>query len=58
MPVHDLMGGKTPMTAPVYVHADGSLPSDSEPEGHFAEAKKLIGIGFDHLRLQYNGYSA
>ena len=28
MPVHDLLGGKTRKALPVYVHADGNLPTD------------------------------
>jgi hypothetical protein len=56
MPVHDLLGGKTRKACPVYVHADGNLPTD---EGeHFAEAKEMMAMGFRHIRLQYNGYGA
>eukprot|EP01050_Picozoa_sp_SAG11_P032294 SAG11_NODE_10431_length_832_cov_1.244202_1_plen_139_part_00 len=53
MPVHDLLGGKARKAAPVYVHADGNLPSDPKLDEHFKVAKQLISMGFDHVRLQY-----
>ena len=56
MPVHDLLGGKARKAAPVYVHANGSMPSD--PGEHFAEAKQFIAEGHRHIRLQYSGYGA
>lgn len=47
MPVHDLLGGKTRMAAPVYVHASGR---------DFAEvtdrARALMAEGFRHVRIQ------
>lgn len=59
MPVHDLLGGKTRKACPVYVHADGNLPSDEGDESkHFTEARELMSMGFRHIRLQYNGYGA
>ena len=42
----------------VYVHSSGNLPTDPNPEEHFADAKKLIAQGFKHIRLQYAGYGA
>ena len=38
--------------------ACNSLPTDPNPETHFAEAKKLMDQGFKHIRLQYSGYGA
>ncbi len=35
-----------------------SLPTDPNPETHFAEAKNLMDQGFKHIRLQYSGYGA
>ena len=58
MPVHDLLGGKQRKAAPVYVHGDGALPTDPNPEKHFAAAKEYMKQGFRHIRLQYSGYGA
>eukprot|EP01052_Picozoa_sp_SAG31_P044515 SAG31_NODE_7792_length_1595_cov_1.037433_2_plen_300_part_01 len=40
------------------MHADGNLPDDPAPAEHFKEARRLVSLGFDHIRLQYNGYGA
>jgi mannonate dehydratase len=47
MPVHDLLGGKCRMAAPVYVHAAGK----SIPEA-VAQARQHQAAGFRHVRLQ------
>lgn len=47
MPVHDLLGGKCRMAAPVYVHASGRDFADVTES-----ATKLMHQGFEHIRLQ------
>lgn len=47
MPVHDLLGGKCRMAAPVYVHASGA-----ECEEVIDQARGLSEQGFNHIRLQ------
>lgn len=47
MPVHDLLGGKCRMAAPVYVHASGNTIEET-----CQQAGELWQQGFRHVRLQ------
>lgn len=51
MPVYQLLGGKSREAAAVYVHADGSDPSEVEEN-----ARRLVEQGFGHVRIQMGGY--
>ena len=47
MPVHELLGGKCRMAAPVYMHASGREFQDVIDDAH-----KLMVGGFRHIRMQ------
>lgn len=47
MPVHDLLGGKCRMAAPLYVHATGR-----DFQQVFDQARQFLASGFRHIRLQ------
>ena len=47
MPVHELLGGKCRMAAPVYMHASGREFQDVIDDAH-----KLMVDGFRHIRMQ------
>ncbi|HIE98637.1 MAG TPA: starvation-sensing protein RspA [Planctomycetes bacterium] len=47
MPVHELLGGKCRMAAPVYVHASGREFKEVVDDAH-----ELIAQGFRHIRMQ------